>query len=211
MTLAFDVLDARPEPYAAAPSLLLRLRITDADERAIHAVALRCQIRIEPQARTYDDAEGDRLYELFGERTQWGASLRAFTWTHIATTVTAFVGSTEIDLPVPCSYDFEVAASKYLHSLDNGEIPIALLFAGTVFPRGETGFAAEPVSWGADTSFRLPVRVWRDTMNLYFPNSGWLRVSTDTIDALTRFKAHHALPTWDHAIERLLKEAGESG
>jgi len=208
MTVSFEVLDGRAEPYAAAPSLLLRLRITEEDGRAVHAIALRCQIRIEPQTRAYDEAESERLYELFGERPQWSQSLHPFTWAHVGTTVTAFTGSTEIDLAVPCSYDFEVAASKYLHALDDGEIPLALLFSGTVFPHAEQGFSAVPVSWGADTTFRLPVQVYRDTMDLYFPNSGWLRVRRDTIDALARFKAEHAFPTWDQAIERLLKEAG---
>jgi hypothetical protein len=208
VTVAFEVLDSRPEPYAASPTLALRLRITEADGRAVHAMALRCQIRIEPQSRTYDDKEGDRLYELFGARPQWSQSLHPFRWVEVATTVTAFRASTEIDLMIPCTYDFEVSAAKYLHALDDGEVPLALLFAGTVFPKAESGFAAEPVSWGADTSYRMPVRVWRDTMDLYFPNSGWLRLDRDTIDALTRFKAQHALPTWEQTIERLLKEAG---
>jgi hypothetical protein len=46
-------------------------------------------------------------------------------------------------------------------------------------------------------------------MDRYFPNSAWLRVSRDTLDALTRFKARRALPTWEEAFEQLLKEAGE--
>jgi Family of unknown function (DUF6084) len=46
-------------------------------------------------------------------------------------------------------------------------------------------------------------------MDLYFPNSGWLRVRRDTLDELQRFKASRALPTWDQAFEQLLKAAGE--
>jgi hypothetical protein len=46
-------------------------------------------------------------------------------------------------------------------------------------------------------------------MDLYFPNSGWLRVGRDTLDALQRFKASRALPTWDQALEQLLKQAGQ--
>ena len=128
----FEVLGARAEPYAAVPTIMFRLRITEADGRPVHAVALRCQIRIEPQRRvatTRDEEE--RLVELFGEPPQWGDSLRPFLWTHVATTVTGFTGSTEIDLPVTCTYDFEVAGTKYLHALDDGEIPLVLLFSGT--------------------------------------------------------------------------------
>ena len=209
--LAFEVLGARPEAHAAVPTIMLRLRITESSGASVHASALKCQIRIEPQRRRYSHEEEDRLYELFGDTPRWGDSLRPFLWTHVSMTVTAFKGSIEVDLPVECSYDFEVAAAKYLHALGDGEIPLLLLFSGTVFTRGEVGFAAEPVAWDQEASFRLPVAVWRGAMDLYFPNSGWLRVSRETLDALQRFKASRALPTWDQAIERLLKEAGEDG
>jgi hypothetical protein len=48
-------------------------------------------------------------------------------------------------------------------------------------------------------------------MDLYFPNSGWLRVSRDTLDRLQQYKASRAVPTWDQAFELLLKHAGEDG
>jgi hypothetical protein len=207
--LAFEVLGARPEPHAAVPTVVLRLRIAETTGAVVHALALRCQIRIEPQRRRYSADEEARLYELFGETPQWGDSLRPFLWTHVGTTVGGFTGSIEVDLPVECSYDFEVAGAKYLHALGDGEIPLLLLFSGTAFTRGDAGFAAEPVAWDTDASFRLPVAVWRGVMDLYFPGGGWLRVGRDTLDALQRYKAAHALPTWDQALERLLKTAGE--
>jgi Family of unknown function (DUF6084) len=112
---------------------------------------------------------------------------------------------------VTCTYDFDVAAAKYLHGLDDGEIPIVLLFSGTVFSKGASGFTAEPVAWHEEASYRLPVRVWRDVMDLYFPGGGWIRVSRDTIDALQRFRAARVLPTWDTTFDQLLKQAGEEG
>jgi hypothetical protein len=48
-------------------------------------------------------------------------------------------------------------------------------------------------------------------MDLYFPNSGWIRVQRDTLDSLQRFRAYRGLPTWDQAFEVLLKEAGGVG
>jgi hypothetical protein len=166
-------------------------------------------VRIEPQRRRYQPLEEERLVELFGETPQWSSSLRPFLWTHVSTVVASFTGSTVIDLPLTCTYDFEVAASKYLHSLDGGVVPLALCFSGTAFRAGAQGFTASPVAWDRDASFAMPVAVWRDTMDLYFPNGGWMRVSRETLDALTRFKSSRALPTWDHTIEQLLKEAGE--
>jgi hypothetical protein len=207
--LSFEVLGAHPERYAAEPTLMLELQITEADARPVHAVALKCQVRIEPQRRRYERAEEERLRELFGETPRWGDSLRPFLWTHVATTVAAFTGTTTIDLPITCTYDFEIAASKYLHALDDGFVPLVLCFSGTVFSVADTGFRVTPVSWDQDASFLLPIKAWRDTMDLYFPNSGWLRVSRDTLDALQRYKATQGLPTWDQTLERLLKHAGE--
>ena len=209
MNLSFDVVGAAVEPYAFVPTIMLKLRITEADGLPVHAIALKCQIRIEPQRRRYEPAESDRLYEVFGGSQQWGDSLRPFLWTHVATTVTAFTGETTVDLAVECTYDFEVSGTKYLHSLDGGDIPLVLLFNGTAFGKGEAGFSVEPVAWHEEATYRLPVKVWRDVMDVYFPNSGWLRLDRDTIDALTRFKSKRALPTWDHTIAQLLKEAGE--
>jgi hypothetical protein len=176
----------------------------------VHALALRVQIRIEPQKRRYDSKEEVRLYELFGETPQWGDSLRPFLWTHVSSVIAGFDGTTDFDLPVECSYDLEVAGAKYLHALGQGEIPLILLFSGTVFtPRADSGFAAERVSWGAEAAYRLPVATWRNVMDMYYPNSAWLRIPHDIYDRLQRFKAVRGLPTWDQAFERLLKEAGE--
>jgi hypothetical protein len=207
-SLAFEVVDARVEPHAAVPTMMLRTQVSEADGRSIHALALRCQIRIEPKKRSYRPVEEERLYELFGETPQWGDSLRPFLWTHVSVTVGGFDGSTVFDLPVECSYDFEVAAAKYMHGLEDGEIPLLLLYSGTVFPRAASGFAAERVSWGAEATYRLPVAVWRSMMDQYWPNAGWMRVRRDTLDRLQRYRAEKALPTWDQAFELLLKEAG---
>jgi hypothetical protein len=208
-SLGFSVVGAEAEPHAAVPTLMFRVAVSESDGGRVHALALRCQIRIEPQRRRYGPEEEERLYELFGETPLWGDSLRPFLWTHVSTTVAGFDGRTEFELPVECTYDFDVAGAKYMHALAQGEIPLLLLFSGTVFTRGETGFAAEPLSWSSEASYRMPVSVWRQMMDLYFPNSGWLRVRRDTLDQLQRFKAVRALPTWDQAFELLLKEAGE--
>jgi hypothetical protein len=209
--VSFEVVGARVEAYAAVPTLDLRLRITAADGEPVHAVALRAQIMIEPKRRHYAPDEERRLTELFGETPRWGETLRPFLWTNVSTVVTAFTRSTEIDLPIACTYDFEVAAAKYMHALDDGEIPIVAMFSGTVFGRSNAGLSASPISWSEEASYRLPVALWRDMMDLYFPNSGWLRLRRETLDALQRFKTDRALLSWDETFEQLLKLAGEDG
>jgi hypothetical protein len=210
-SLTFEALDAQPEPHAAVPTITFRLRVEEADGFSIHALALRCQIRIEPQRRRYNAEEQDRLYELFGETPQWGDSLRPFLWTHTSTTLGRFDGTTDFELPVACTYDFDVAGAKYLHGLNEGVVPLIMLFSGTVYTRGASGFSAEPLSWSSEASYKMPVTVWRNMMDLYFPNSAWIRLRQYTLDDLQRFRAHRGLPTWDQAFEQLLKEAGEDG
>jgi hypothetical protein len=206
--LRFEIRSARAEPYAAVPTLMLRLAIRDAGRASIHAVGLRIQIQIESQRRHYNVAEEDRLLELFGEPGRWGETLRTMLWTHVAVMVPAFDGEVEIDVPIACSYDFEVAASKYFHALDEGEIPLLLQFSGTVFARTENGFAVDQIGWNQEASFRLPVHVWREMMDLYFPDSGWIRLRRDTLDALHRFRGREVLTTWEETIDVLLKRAG---
>jgi hypothetical protein len=210
--IAFAVLGAEVQPYAAVPTLDLKLRLDAGEGVTVHAVALRCQVRIEPQRRRYTADEEDRLEELFGVAPRWGDTLRPFVWTHVSTTVGRFTGSIEIDLPLPCSYDFEVTAAKYLHGLDDGEIPLLLLFNGTTFSAGDGpgSFHVEPIAWHAEAPFRLPVKTWRNLMDQYFPGGGWVRLPRDTIDAIQRFKVDRALATWEQAIAALLKEAGEA-
>lgn len=207
--VAFEVIGARVEAYAAVPTLVLRLRITAADGEPVHALALRSQIMIEPKRRHYGPDEERRLTELFGETPRWGETLRPFLWTNVSTVVTTFAGATEVDLPITCTYDFEIAAAKYMHSLEDGEIPIVLMFSGTAFGTSAARLNVVPVSWSEEASYRIPVGLWRDMMDLYFPNTAWLRLGRETLDALQSYKAARALLTWDETFERLLKEAGE--
>ena len=161
--------------------------------RPIHAIALRAQIRIEPQRRRYSPAEEERLLELFGETPQWGESLRPFLWSHVETMVAGFTGETTVSLPMVCSYDFEVAGAKYLHGLEagpgQGEVPLAVPVQRHRVHQGRLGIRRRARSLASRVTFRLPVRTWRDTMDRYFPNAGWLRLSRDTIDHLQRFRA----------------------
>lgn len=207
--LTFSIEGVRAEPYAAAPTLLFRLRITETSGEQIHALVLRCQIQIDSRRRRYAPAEEERLLELFGEPQRWGETLRTVLWTHVALMVPGFRGSTEIDVPVACTYDFEVAAAKYFHALDAGEVPLLFLFSGMVFTKGQAGVSVEQIPWESEAVCRFPVHVWRELMNRYFPDSAWIRLRVEHFNQLHRFKGQHALPTWDDAIAALLKAAGE--
>jgi hypothetical protein len=201
--LRFACTGARAEPYAAGPSIELDLRITA--EQPVHTVALRTQIRIEPRRRRYSAAEEDRLTDLFGAHERWGETLNPLQLATVASMVPGFTGSTTVQLAVPLTYDLDVAAAKYLHGLDGGEVPLLLLFSGTVFSGAPVQVAMVP--WHEEASYRLPVAVWRAAMDAHFPDAGWVRLRRETLEALRAYRSERALPTWDDAVERLLKEA----
>ncbi len=205
--LEFAVSGAACEPYAAAPQLTLRLRVRETSGAHVHAIALRAQIQIEPQRRRYAPGESARLVDLFGPPERYGDTLRPLLWTHVSALVVGFSGETDVELHIPCSYDFAIAAHKYLTALADGEIPLILLFSGTVFVDGAQGVASEFVSWSCEARYRLPVSVWRATMDAHFPNEAWIRMSRAAFEELDRYRVAHGLRTWDAALERLCGRA----
>ncbi|HLN77520.1 MAG TPA: DUF6084 family protein [Nocardioidaceae bacterium] len=206
----FTVLDVFAEPYAAAPQLTARLRVEELTGQTIHAIALRCQVRIEPQRRGYGDEEETGLRSIFGDRSRWADTLKPFLWMQCSTTVQGFTGLTEVDLALPCTYDFDVTASRYLHSLGEGTVPLTLLFSGTVFTRGVNGFGVEQVPWDCESRYLLPVAVWRQMMDLYYPGTGWIRLDRDVLQQLADYRTRHGLTTWDETVTMLLSGLSEA-
>jgi hypothetical protein len=204
--LDFQCVRGEAAGHAAVPTLTLRLRVTETTGMAVGAVALRCQIQIQPAQRRYSAVEGERLLDLFGEPERWAQTHNPMHLTTVTVMVPAFSGSIDVDVPVPCTYDLEVAGSRYFASLDDGDVPLLLLFSGTVFAQGPTGLLIEQVPWHKECAYRLPVAVWREIMEMYFPNTGWLRLRRETLDSLARFKSRRALATWNDTVEALLAE-----
>ena len=204
--LSFQVEGVEAEAHAAAPQLMFKLRVTNnpPDDR-IQSIALQCQLRIDPTARTYTSHDKEKLVELFGEPSRWGQTLRSMLWTHANATVPPFSGETKFNMNVPCTFDFNVAATKYFYALDAGDIAVSLLFSGTIFHAGPSGMLqVAQVPWDREANFRLPVAVWRKMMDQYYPNAAWLCLGRDAFDQLAQFKAKHGLATWDQTVERLL-------
>jgi hypothetical protein len=204
--LTFGCTQARAERYTAAPTLSFHLTIAEGTGARVHAIALRCQIRIEPHLRRYGQAEAERLHDLFGDTGRWADTVKPIQLTTVTAMVGPFSERTGFDLPVPCTYDLEVASARYMQGLDDGTIPLLLLFSGTVFLAAEEGLRVELVPWSREARFRLPVSVWREMVDQHFPGSAWLRCSRPTLDALSAFKASRALPTWDATLIALMDE-----
>ena len=208
--LRFSCTDAVAEPYAASPSLLFTLRVDEATGVRMHTVALRAQLRIEPHKRRYSANEASRLTDLFGEPSRWGDTLKPMQLATVGVMVTGFTDSIDVPVPVPLSADTEVATGKYFHGLDDGDIPLLMLFSGTAFYHTEAGIQVELVPWHLEVSYRLPVTVWRRVMDQHFPDSTWLSVRTETHNALQRYRAQRNTLNWDDTVADLLKRVEQS-
>ncbi len=205
--LTFACTEAVAERYTATPVLSFKLTITESTGVRVHAIALRCQIRIEPHRRSYSAAEARRLNDLFGDTSRWAETVKPVQFAMVSAMVPGFTSLTEVDLPVPCTYDLEVASARYLRGLDDGVVPLVLLFSGTVFLDHGDGFSVELIPWSCEAAYRMPVSVWQDMVDFHFPGSAWLRCTRETLDALSEYKAAHALPTWDATLRALLGTA----
>lgn len=210
--LQLSIEGAEVPEYAAAPLLVFKLRIANnPPEEVIHTVALRAQIQIEAARRKYDAGEQARLSDLFGEPDRWGQTLRSMLWTHASVVVPRFTGSVLADIPVPCTFDFNVAATKYFHGLTGGDLPLCFQFSGTVFFQGSAeALQVAPISWDKEAKYRLPVNVWKNLINIYYPNSAWLALRKDTFEKLYEYKVREGIPTWEEAIERALSALPET-
>jgi hypothetical protein len=209
--LNFEVVDAEAPAFAATPMLIFKLRIDNAiPNEHIASVSLRCQIQINVTRRRYSAEAQERLLEVFGTPERWGETLRPLLWTHASTVITQFSENIIADLPVPCTYDFEVVGTKYFNALGDGEIPLTFLFSGTIFYEGEEGnLQVGQISWSKEATYRLPVALWQEMIERYYPNSAWIRLHKDIFDQLYQYKASQGLPTWDEVVARLLQASGK--
>jgi hypothetical protein len=206
--LTFVVADATTERYSAVPTLNFTLGIERCDGGPVHSILLDTQIQIAARRRPYGEAEQAWLVELFGTPDRWRTTLRTLLWTRATLVVPAFVDSTEVTLPVACSYDLEANAATYLSGLQNGDVPLEFLFSGSVFYAGPGGtLQAARIVWDREAEYRLPLEKWRAAMDRHFPGAAWLRLGRPTFDRLRAYKAEHGLRTLEEAVDRLLVEA----
>jgi hypothetical protein len=207
--LDFSIDGVEPIPYAVTPQLSFKLRVqqTACENRfLVQSVTLRCQIRIEPLQRRYSPATGNGLQDLFGARERWPQTMRTMLWQHVCSIVPAFNDSIVVGLSVPCSYDFNLAVTKYFDALKDGEIALNFLFSGTIFYYDfAEQLQATQISWEKEAKFRLPVPVWRNLMVQYYPKCVWLCLPRDVFDQLIGYKTSHSIATWDQALHRMVE------
>jgi Family of unknown function (DUF6084) len=204
--LHFSIEGAEAVDNAAVPMIALKLRVTNLPAtEEIHTLMLRCQVQIEPARRAYVAEEREKLLDLFGEPERWSRTVRPLLWMNTSVAVPAFTDNVLVDVQLPCSFDFNVAATKYFHALGSGEIPLCVMFSGTAFYKGgDAELQVAQVPWDREANFRLPVSVWKKMMDAYFPNTAWLCLHREAFNRLYEYKVRHGIPTWEQAIERAL-------
>lgn len=206
--LSFKIERASAVAYAAAPTIGFELHISNGDRDKIQTAILRCQIMIETTRRSYGVRDQERLRDLFDAPGRWGQTLRTMLWTHVNFTLPSFTDATTFELQVPCSFDFNAAATKYFYGIEEGAIPLCFQFSGTIFYENESGaWQIAPVSWSQEARFALPLKTWREMMDEYYPNSAWLSVRRDIFERLYQFKIDRGFATWEEVLEQLLPEA----
>jgi hypothetical protein len=208
--LDFKVTGIEPAQRGLAPLLHFILEITNTPEaEKIQSVMLQTQIQIQAPGRAYTAAEKEKLRELFGVPESWGQTLRTRLWAHANTIVPQFQGRTKATLAVPCTFDFQVAATKYFYALEDGEVPLLFLFSGTVFYVAPDGrLQIQKISWEKECVYRMPVGAWREMMDHHYPESAFIAMRRDLFDQLYEFKRREGLASWDEVIKELL--AGKS-
>lgn len=205
--LQFHIAGAEAVAHAAVPMLALKLRITNQNpDEDIHSLSLRCQVQIEPTRRRYAPPEQEKLRDLFGEPERWSRTVRSMLWMNTTVAVPGFRGSTVVDLELPCSFDFNVATTKYFHALEDGDIPLCILYSGTVFYQGEEGaLQVANIPWDRETNYRLSAALWRQMIDDYYPNTAWLCLERNTFDRLYQYKVRRGILTWEQLLDKLLR------
>jgi Family of unknown function (DUF6084) len=204
--LHFQIEGAEAVAHAATPLIALKLRITNLPAtEAIHTLTLRCQVQIEPAKRRYLPQEQEKLLDLFGEPERWSRTVRPLLWMNTSVAVPGFTDNLLVNLEIPCTFDFNVAATKYFHALDGGEIPVCVMFSGTVFYQAaDDALQVAQVPWDREANFRLPVSIWKEMMDMHYPGTAWLCLQREAFEQLYLYKVRHGLPTWEQAITRAL-------
>jgi hypothetical protein len=204
--LDFKITGIEPARRGLAPLLHFILEVTNSPEtETIQTVMLQAQIQIQAPGRVYNADEKKKLKELFGAPEDWGQTLRTRLWTHANTIIPQFHGHTTTILAVPCTFDFNVAATKYFYALEEGDVPLLFLFSGTTFYTAPDGrLQIQKISWEKECTWRMPIARWQELMEYHYPDSAWIAMRRDVFDQLYEFKRREGLSSWDEVLERLL-------
>ena len=206
--LRFRIDNVAPVARSLAPQLGFQIRIENTMPEAIHSILLRCTIQVEASRRRYSPDEQERLRDVFGERSRWGETLHPLLWSNASVVVPAFSGSIAIEVPAPCSLDYTLSISKYLNATEGQDVPVSILFSGTVFyDPGSGNYQVQQIPWDRHAEFRMPAGLWRGLIDSYYARKAWLCLPRETFERLRCYQADHELGTIEDVLDSLLPHA----
>ena len=168
------------------------------DSRAAHAirsVLLDVQIQIAAPAAVYDPGRAGAAGRAVRRARALGHTLRTLLWLRTTVVVPPFTGATVVDLRravhlrlrghgVALPRTRSTTARCRSSSCSAGP-------SSTPAPAGALQTAR--IALGREAEYRLPVAVWRETMDSYFPGSAWLRLRPRRLRPAVAYRARHAL------------------
>ncbi len=108
-------------------------------------------------------------------------------------------------MAVPCPFDPRAAATKYFQALSGADVPIALLFSGTIFHADESGaLRVTPVPLELEARARMSLAVYREAITEHGAGSASIDMASDTFERLSRYRVKHGARSWDETIASLL-------
>lgn len=209
--LSWAITGVDAAPVDAVPTLRFRLRVgcEEAGRAAVvRSLTLAVSVRIAAALRDYSEGERRRLRGVFGTPAQWASGIGDLVWARPVVHVPGFTGHTEVDVPVACGQDVELASVSYLSALADGDVPLRFQFSGTLFHERDGRLAAARLPWDSETTYRLPAACWQRLREAYFGRHRWLRVDETVYERLHDYRVRHAYGSPQEAIESLLKLSG---
>ena len=214
LDLNFTVETAEAEPHAAAPLLIFKLRIaqtvTAQEPTTIPAIALSARSALSRLAAATPPTKR-KSCSTCSARARDGGKLSAvrfgpmpaLSYRHLpakrSSTCRSRVRSISTSRRPSISTRWQTV-----------KCPSACSSAARFSTPIETAILqVSQIPWEKEASFRLPVQVWKNMMELYYPKSAWLCLERDTFDRLYRYKSSRGLPTWEQAIDMLIDSALE--
>jgi hypothetical protein len=209
--LTFRVTGAAPVPFAASPQVAFSVTVTNPEPSApVRSALLRCQIQIDARARTYDARESEALRDIFGSGTVWGRAVGRLLWTHATAVVPEFEQETTFDVHAPCTIDLGLAWARYFAAIGAAEVPVLLLFSGTIFhDAGDGALRTAPIPWSAEARCTVSADMWREALQEHYGCLAAIPLRKDLLDRLDRYRQRSGVSSWERAIEKLLLAGAE--
>jgi hypothetical protein len=203
--LEFQITGVEAAPRGISPLLNFHLSVSNRSlTEEVRAIMLQVDIQIQSTRRSYNAREKEKLCEIFGPAERWTQTIRNRLWTVTHAKLGKFSGSTKTILPVTCTFDLNVTATKYFYAIEDGSVPLQFGFSGTVFYAASDGWLQAQQIEGKECVFPMPPRVLRELFDEHFPNCAWLYLRRDVFDRLYALKRQRGFSSWEETIESLL-------